>query len=239
MLYGPAMSEFPRYAIYYAPDADSALSRFGAEILGYDPFTGNDVLVPGDLIMQAPDWPAVIKDPRKYGFHATLKAPFSLAPEATEADLIAALDDFARMPRAIPEIVPVVRTISGFTAVVPDAPSAELSALAQACVEAFELFRAPMTPEDRARRKPENLTPRQVEQLDRFGYPYVRDDFRFHMTLTGRLAIARSAEVLAILQQRFATLDLTSLRLDRIGLFRQISATSRFEVLRHAPLTAI
>ncbi len=55
------MNEFPRYAIYYAPDADSALSRFGAKILGYDPFTGNDVLVPGDLIMQAPDWPAVIR----------------------------------------------------------------------------------------------------------------------------------------------------------------------------------
>lgn len=237
-LYGAAMNEFPRYAIYYAPDTDSALSRFGAEILGYDPFTGNDVLVPGDLIIQAPDWPAVIKDPRKYGFHATLKAPFSLAPEATEADLIAAFDDFARMPRAIPKISPVVRIISGFTAVVPDAPSAELSILAQACVEGFEVFRAPMTPNDRARRKPENLTPRQVEQLDRFGYPYVRDDFRFHMTLTGRLAPERSAAVLAMLQQRFATLDLTSLRIDRIGLFHQTSATSRFQVLCHAPLTA-
>jgi 2'-5' RNA ligase len=142
------------------------------------------------------------------------------------------------MPRAIPKISPMVRIISGFTAVVPDAPSTELAALAQTCVEGFEVFRAPMTPEDRARRKPENLTPRQVEQLDRFGYPYVRDDFRFHMTLTGRLAIERGAEVLAILQQRFATLDLASLQIDRIGLFRQVSATSRFQVLCHAPLTA-
>ncbi|WP_371421571.1 DUF1045 domain-containing protein [Tardiphaga sp.] len=233
------MTEFPRYAIYYAPDTDGALSRFGAEILGYDPFTGNDVLVPGDLIMHAPDWPALIKDPRKYGFHATLKAPFSLTPDTTEDDLIAAFDDFARTPRAIPDIVPVVRIISGFTAVVPDAPSAELSALAQACVEGFEVFRAPMTPEDRARRKPENLTPRQVEQLDRFGYPYVRDDFRFHMTLTGRLPTERSASVLAMLQQRFAILDLTALQIDRIGLFRQTSATSRFKVLHHAALTAI
>jgi len=233
------MTEFPRYAIYYVPDTDSALSRFGAEILGYDPFTGNDVLVPGDLIMHAPDWPALIKDPCKYGFHATLKAPFSLTPDTTEDDLIAAFDDFARTPRAIPDIVPVVRVISGFTAVVPDAPSAELSALAQACVEGFEVFRAPMTPEDRARRKPENLTPRQVEQLDRFGYPYVRDDFRFHMTLTGRLPAERRASVLAMLQQRFAILDLTALQIDRIGLFRQTSATSRFQVLRHAALTAI
>lgn len=233
------MTEFPRYAIYYAPDTDSALCRFGAEILGYDPFTGNDVLVPGDLIMHAPDWPALIKDPRKYGFHATLKAPFSLTPDTTEDDLIAAFDDFARTPRAIPDIVPVVRIISGFTAVVPDAPSAELSALAQACVEGFEVFRAPMTPEDRARRKPENLTLRQVEQLDRFGYPYVGDDFRFHMTLTGRLPTERGASVLAMLRQRFAILDLTALQIDRIGLFRQTSATSRFQVLRHAALTAI
>lgn len=237
MLYGAAMSEFPRYAIYYAPDADSALSRFGAEILGYDPFTGSDVLVPGDLIMQAQDWPAVIKDPRKYGFHATLKAPFPLAPQTAEANLIAAFNDFTLMPRAIPEIVPVVRIISGFIAVVPDAPSVELAELAQDCVEGFEAFRAPMTPDDRARRKPENLTPRQVEQLDRFGYPYVRNDFRFHMTLTGRLPPERSAEVLAILQQRFATFGLASLRIDRIGLFRQASATARFQVLRHAPLT--
>jgi putative phosphonate metabolism protein len=232
------MSEFPRYAIYYAPDADSDLARFGAALLGYDAFTGDDMLVPADLIAQMPDWPALIKDPRKYGFHATLKAPFPLKPGKTEAELIAACDAFAAMPRVIPVIAPVVRTISGFTAVVPSQPSADLSALAQNCVEAFDDFRAPMTPDDRARRKPENLTPRQVEQLDQFGYPYVRDDFRFHMTLTGRLPPERNAPVREMLQQRFAALDLTSLHIDRIALFKQDSATARFHVGRAFALTS-
>ncbi len=127
------------------------------------------------------------------------------------------------MPRAIPEISPVVRIISGFTAVVPDAPSAELSTLAQACVEGFEVFRAPMTPNDRARRKPENLTPRQVEQLDRFGYPYVRDDFRFHMTLTGRLAGRIKATIVRWLRcvRSSNKLSMTQIAVGHaVGLFR-------------------
>lgn len=226
------MSEFPRYAIYYAPAARSPLARFGATLLGYDAFTGEDMPVPVDLIMEMPDWPAVIKDPRKYGFHATLKAPFPLILGKTEAELIAACETFAAAPRAIPVIAPVVRTISGFTAVVPSEPSTDLSALAQDCVEVFDSFRAPMTPDDRARRKPENLTPRQVEQLDQFGYPYVRDDFRFHMTLTGRLPPERNAPVREMLQQRFAALDLSSLFIDHIALFKQDSATARFRVTR-------
>lgn len=231
------MSEFPRYALYYTPDADAALTRFGAGLLGYDAFSGHELALPGDLLAQAPDWPALSADPRKYGFHATLKAPFPLPPEQDEAALIAAFDAFAKTPRDIPEIVPVVCAISGFTAVVPASPCTALSVLAQACVEAFEPFRAPMSAEDRARRKPEALTPRERDQLDRFGYPYVGDDFRFHMTLTGRLAPERAAPVLALLQQRFAALGLTTLRIDRIALFRQSDAPARFQVLRHAALT--
>jgi putative phosphonate metabolism protein len=231
------MTTYPRYAIYYAPDADSALARFGAGLLGYDAFSGEDLPFPADVIAEMPDWADLTNDPRKYGFHATLKAPFSLVPSKTEAELITACDAFAAMARTIPAITPVVRTISGFIAVVPAAPSADLSTLAQDCVEAFDGFRAPMTSEDRARRTPAALTARQAEQLDRFGYPYVLKDFRFHMTLTGRLPPPRSAAVLTVLQARFATLGLTSLRIDRIALFRQGTPTSRFQVIRQIALS--
>lgn len=230
------MTDFPRYAIYYAPSAGSPLARFGAELLGYDAFTGSDVSFPAAVVAAFPDWPALTADPRKYGFHGTLKAPFTLAPAMDEAGLIAACDGFAASARAIPVIAPVVRTISDFTAIVPAAPGAELNALAQDCVEAFDRFRAPMTPADRARRKPEALTPRQREQLDRFGYPYVRDDFRFHLTLTGRLPPARGAEVLAMLQARFAALDITTLRVDRLALFRQENAQARFRIVHETAL---
>jgi len=231
------MTDFPRYAIYYAPPEGSPLARFGAGVLGYDAVAACDVPFPAGLVVAAPDWPELTADPRKYGFHATLKAPFALAPGFDEAALIAAFGRFAATPRRVPEIVPVVRGIGGFVAIVAATPSADLHALAQDCVESFDPMRAPMTADDRARRRPETLTPRQAEQLDRFGYPFVRDDFLFHMTLTGRLPSPRGDDVLAMLQAPFAALGLATLRIDRIALFRQHDATSRFQGIREAILT--
>jgi hypothetical protein len=88
-----------------------------------------------------------------------------------------------------------------------------------------------MTSEDRARRKPEHMTPRQVEYLDRWGYPYVMEEFRFHMTLTCRLGADRRASILAMLRERFAKLDMQQLAIDRIALFRQDDASSRFRIV--------
>ena len=215
------MTDEPRYAIYYAPDADTALARFGAQMLGYDALRGEDVACPSDVVTQIDDWHAITADPRRYGFHATLKAPFILAGDGDEATLRAACAQFVSVRRVIPVIAPVVRSLDGFTAIVPREPSEALNALAQDCVQAFDRFRAPMTAADRARRKPDRLTARQVAQLDRWGYPYVLDDFRFHMTLTGRLPLERRDAVAALLQRAFAALDLATLPIDRIALFRQ------------------
>jgi hypothetical protein len=114
---------------------------------------------------------------------------------------------------------------------VPAEASDNLSLLAADCVRNFDSFRAPMTTEDRARRNPSALTPAQVEHLDRWGYPYVMDDFRFHMTLTGRVSTERREQLVEMLQQRFAALDLKTLAVDRIAVFRQNDAGSRFRVL--------
>ena len=232
------MASYPRYAIYYAPPSRKPLARFGAALLGYDALSGNDVAFPKDATALAADWHDLTADPRKYGFHATLKAPFALAPGTTEAELLTACAAFAAQPRAIPTIKPAVHAISGFIAVVPAERSPTLQALAQDCVEAFDTFRAPLSAEDRARRKPETLTARQVEGLDRWGYPYVGEDFRFHMTLTGRMPDARQRPVLAMLRARFDALDLTALAIDRIVLFRQDDADSRFRIIKQDVLAA-
>lgn len=232
-----AMSEYPRYAIYFAPDADRALTRFGAETLGYDAYSGHDIDHPKAVVVDFPDWAEITADPRKYGFHGTLKAPFSLANGKSETDLLAALVAFAEEPREIPIIVPVVRTISGFTAIVPADVDDDLELLAEACVRDFDSFRASMSAEDRARRKPEALTPRQVEHLDDWGYPYVFEDFRFHMTLTSRLTEERGAAVLRLLQHRFAELAIDELRIDSVALFKQDSKDTRFRIISHIALT--
>src|SRR6201999_3955680 len=101
------------------------------------------------------------RDPRKYGFHGTLKAPFFFRRGVTEDHLRLALAEFAQRPRARPVIRPVVRSIESFIAIVLAAPNAELSALASDCVVHFDDFRAPLTAEDRARRDPDALTPSQ------------------------------------------------------------------------------
>ena len=236
-LYAADMTSFPRYAIYYAAAAGSDLARFGAQLLGYDAHSGEDLPFADGVLPSLPDWRDLTRDPRKYGFHATLKAPLTLAPGLTEAELLAACATFAATPRPIPVIQPVVDSISGFIAVVPAECPAELTQLAADCVREFDKFRAPLTAQDRARRNPSALTPRQCEHLDRWGYPYVMEDFRFHMTLTGRLEAQRREPILAMLRGRFSALGLTRLAIDQIAVFRQDGADSRFRILDQFALT--
>ena len=237
-LYCADMADYPRYAIYYVPAPVSDLDRFGAQLLGYDAFNGEDLAFPDDILKQAPDWREQTTDPRKYGFHATLKAPMSLADGKTEVELLAACAAFAATPRAIPVIRPVVGSIEGFIALIPAEPSPELIRLAADCVSEFDSFRAPLSEAGRARRNPSRLTPAQREHLDRWGYPYVMDDFRFHMTLTGRLGTERREPLLRMLADRFAALDLPTLPIDRIAVFRQDNTASRFRIASHWELRA-
>lgn len=109
---------FPRYAIYYVAAPGSDLDRFGARLLGYDAFSGEELPFPKGVTEIVSDWSDLTRDPRQYGFHATLKAPFSLARGKTEAALVAACETFANRPRPLPVIRPVVNSISDFVAIV-------------------------------------------------------------------------------------------------------------------------
>ncbi len=227
------MANFPRYAIYYAPAQGSVLDRFGCALLGYDAHSGADLPFPGGIVA---DWRELTEDPRKYGFHATLKAPMVLAPGKREDELLAACAAFVAKPRSIPMIEPVVDSIEGFIAIVPAVPSAALQDFAADCVRAFDSFRAPLTEADRARRNPSRLTPRQRAYLDQWGYPYVFEEFRFHMTLTGRLEDGRRAAILDMLRDRFGRIGLKELSIDRLALFRQDAADRRLRVVGDWPL---
>ena len=170
-----------RYAIYYAPEPGSDLDRFGQAWLrsGTEapPVAGFSHEERLDLTGQA----------AFYGFHATLKAPFRLAPGQNHEALGRALTDFAatRTPALGPRLT--LRSLHGFLALVPEFPCPEIDGLAWDCVRDFDRFRAPLEPEERARRRNDRLSPRQEELLDRFGYPFVGEEFRFHLTLTRRL----------------------------------------------------
>lgn len=229
------MSDLPRYAVYFVPRADSALYRFGSTVLGYDCYTGADLDGMADL---PSDRAELTADPRRYGFHATLKAPFHLAPDYDEAALLQTFRAFAAEPRTIPSFTPVVRTLGGFLAIVPQETSAALTQLADDCVTAFDHFRAPLSDADRARRNPGRLTERQREQLERWGYPYVFEDFRFHMTLTGSVTEARRPIIEKVLGSLFLRAGIAETVVDSLTLVCQRDPQSRFRVLAQRDLVA-
>lgn len=220
-----------RYAIYFTPPASDPLAQAAATWLGRDPFTETDRLVPDGVDAEA--WQALTAEPRRYGFHATLKAPFHLAEGKTEADLVGAFAWFcaSTAPVTIPTLT--LRALGPFFALVPKDDSTAIDKLCATIVETFEPFRAPLSPEDVARRKPERLTERQRELLDRYGYPHVHEQFRFHMTLTGPVDISQQDAVSTILHDRFSGFLNRPLDVAHLALFAERERGAPFHVLLH------
>jgi putative phosphonate metabolism protein len=222
-----------RYAIYAAPAPESPLWSFGSAVIGYDAATGEDLPFAPDLALP-PDWPNLTEDPRRYGFHATLKAPFHLAESRSEAELLEAAAIFARHRPVVDVPLLAVQLIDGFVALVPADPAPPLAILAADCVRAFDPYRAQMSDADQARRRAANLSERQIAQIEHWGYPYIFEDFRFHMTLTGRLPNERRAEVRAMLADTYARLP-PGFTADAIAVFRQESREDRFRLIERLP----
>lgn len=204
-----------RYALYFTPPKDDPLTSLAALWLGRDAFS--DEIFSDKAIGPVPEGHAELTaDPRRYGFHATLKAPFELAASVNERDLLEVAADFAARTKAfvIPELV--LGQLGHFFALVPGSLYQPLQDFASRVVKTFEPFRAPLSQYDIARRNPEGMTEAQRANLLRWGYPYVNDEFRFHMTLTGRVPAKRQAEMHEVLRERFA--DHTGKPLDISGL---------------------
>lgn len=227
----------PRYALYYAPTADSALWRFGSATLGYDAVTGADIdftVPPG---CEGYDWPELTAEPRRYGFHATLKAPFELANGRNEGALRAFARNYVagRPPVALAGLS--VNALGRFIALTPSEPSEELQRFAFDIVQAFEPFRAPLSEADLGRRLQSPLTPAHRAYLEAYGYPYVGDAFRFHMTLTGSLPDDGVAPVKAALTQAHGqAVPPGPVQIDRVAIFKQESRSSHFVLLDNIPL---
>ena len=230
-------AQAPRYAVYFTPQATSALARFGSSIVGYDANSGVDLPLRVPEGYDEASWAAIAAEPRRYGFHATLKAPFSLRPEQTEAKLLAAAAVFAQTHAGLAAETLTVRTLGSFIALTIEGDATNVGTLAAAVVSELEPYRAPLSPADYERRRAAPLTERQIGYLEQYGYPYVFEDFRFHMTLTGPLMDEMRRPVRAWLAQEFATrVAQGPIALDAVSILRQDTRDSRFRIIARFPL---
>lgn len=225
-----------RYAIYYTPGPADPITRLAAGWLGRDAFTGAAIEPQPVAPLGGAEIAFHAAPARRYGFHATLKAPFHLADGESEQALEAALADFAAQsePVEIPRLV--LHQMDGFFALVPERPVGALNLFANEIVSEFDRFRAPITEAEIERRNPDQLSQAQFRYLCQWGYPYVFDAFRFHMTLTGRVGREESARVRAALAELLAGAIGQPLLVDALALFVEPEPGAPFVVRSYHPV---
>jgi hypothetical protein len=185
-------------------------------------------------------WREMTSEPRRYGFHATLKAPFRLRVDLGLSDLMDGVAGFARnfAPFDAGELeVGVIKAGGGrgFVALKPKGEARALRSLEAAVVRALDPLRAPLSANERERRLSSGLSPRQRYYLDAWGYPYVLDEFRPHFTLTNAISDAR--RVARALEREFRVRVAShALRVASLALFVEAQPGGDFMVLRQFPL---
>jgi putative phosphonate metabolism protein len=227
-----ALPSVHRYAAYFAPTVHSPWWQAGSSWLGRCAARGNSLpqsQVPG---LSLADQQRLTAAPRRYGWHATLKAPFALAPGADLHDLRACVRSVCkgRQPFDMPMLK--VTLLGDFLALVPDGDSRAIDEVACACVAGLHAMAAPPPLEEFHRRRAAGLAPEEDALLVRWGYPYVMERFRFHMSLTGTLEAVEPGAIRLL--QEAASLwfaRLPPLSFESVTLFAEPSPGADFVVV--------
>ena len=220
-----------RYAIYWTPPPDGPLSILGEQLFGPGrPGLAQAIGVEPDTLVEATEGPA------HYGLHATLRAPFHLAEGVAPEALGQAIADFAAQHSTVPIPEPELAELGPYLVLRPSREAPELDQLAANVVQAFDPYRAPLGGRELERRRADGLTPRQEEYLHRWGYPYVFDTFRFHVTLAGPCDGQTRTLLARTLQPQLAPLLATDWTLDALSLVTQPDRTTAFDLVERFPL---
>lgn len=224
-----------RYALYVAPPEDHPLNRAAVSWLGRSAFAPGETVSPPLSRLTTEEWLTFTSDPRRYGFHATIKAPFRLKEGCDRQDLFAAFETFCKKAQPV-EITLALAAIGPFFALIEDEPVPALARLAADVVTGFEPFRAPLSQADYARRRPERLSPAERAMLDQWGYPYVFDEFQYHMSLTGPVPVDRQEETHAELKRHFRPFIGKTFALSHLALFEEEAPGADFRIAAIRPL---
>ncbi len=222
-----------RYAIYYAPAPDSLLHRLGSSWLGRDAYTGQKLEQPDISGIKA-----ITAEAARYGLHATLKAPFRLKEDVQASILQEAVASLCLIQPSVKVSNLLLTAENGFLALVPHKTQVPLYHLAENCVRDLDQFRAPLTSTEIARRQNGGLTPNQNQNLLTYGYPYVLDEFKFHITLTNQLPVEKIEWLMSRAQHYFAPVIGQSLTIDSLSIFEEIESSKPMTITKQFPLAA-
>ena len=223
-----------RYAVYHSPQPGSALWQRASQWLGHDAATGEKMNQPDVPGVSKDEFSAITASARRYGFHGTLKAPFRLLSGRNEDELVEHLKSFCAK-RTPFEVAMQAGSLDGFIALVPQERSADLEQLAGDVVTEFEGFRAPLSSADIARRNPDALSAVERENLSQWGYPYVFERFRFHMTLTKRLENEQAVSIQRFAENWFGEHLARPMAMEGLALFVETSPETAFKLLTYVP----
>jgi len=226
------MEKYERYGIYYAPEA-GAFADFCSSWLGWDAAKGQ-ICAHSQMAGLPCDISEITETPRKYGFHGTIKPPMRLT--GTYEDF---LTDFnaicARLKPVKCDSISLAQ-LGRFLAFVVDGDTSKLAALAADVVKTMDAHRSPPNEIELEKRRKASLTSAQEAMLQAWGYPYVMDEFKFHLTMSGKMAKRDTAQVKAVLEPHVAHLIPRPFEVRDLCIFGEDNA-GRFHLIERRALT--
>lgn len=176
--------------------------------------------------------------PRRYGWHATLKAPFTLAPGITMGALHRAMLALCALHKSFVMPALKVQRIGNFLALVPAQASPEIQSVADACVMGLHPLVQALQPFELQRRRCRVLTVEEEKMLQQWGYPHVLAQFQFHMSLTGPLTEVSDEAVHLLIEQAQASFDgMPPSRFDGVTLVGEPVAGAAFSLIHRYALS--
>ena len=231
---GDAWGADARFAVYYAPSRESAWWQAGSAWLGRDAESGEPCVPPQPPELARP-LTELTAAPRRYGWHGTWVPPFRLADGVTQEDVLLATRAWAQTQSPFTVAVDAA-TLGDFVALRPadQQGEAHLRAVATSALQTLDALRAKPSAAGLARRLAAPLSERQRALLVEWGYPYVFDEFRFHMTLSSSLADAGERALLVAWWQAQAP-ALGPLPVDHAALFVEPAPGEPFVLWQRVP----
>lgn len=225
-----------RYALYFAPEVGSQWWLAGCQWLGRDTAAMRSLAQPAIPGIAPALLHNLTRDARRYGFHATLKAPFRLAEGQDAVALDQALSIFCRQQCQVIIPAPQVQWMGNFLALRPNAECPAIDALALRCVRHFAAMSAPLNSTELKRRNSQILSARQQELLQRWGYPYTEEEFRFHLSLSDAMHYADESVASILRDAAVKHFQMTeTMCVKGIALCGEETPGADFRLLKHYP----